>query len=757
MYSVDRTAYPQRHSNGLLFYPLIGKCPGWVPPTVTDWMTVRESDCHLGAGILLQGMAELPPPDRPRRAEMWFWVAFVALCAAFHLWGVRVGWTSRNLPGIEFRQAQTALSAYHIQKDNDFSLAYPTPVLGKPWSIPMEFPLYQWTVVGVSNATGLDLTKSGRLVSIVCFYLCLPAVFLLLGRVGVAYGRRWLVIGLLLTCPLYVFYVRGFLIETMALMFSLWFWHAFMTAVDRRSLGWLVIANLAGAGAGAVKVTTYLLYLIPAGGWALVTLWRAWREGRLRPVLGWMVAATAAPFALTYAWLRFADTVKARNPMAHFLTSDRLQNFNLGTWETRLSPEMWAMKGRIVAEAMSWLPALVACALVAVLAARPRWREIVVCSAVFASALVIFPELYALHEYYFVANTVLIVGAMGLALVGLAETRAPRWVVAAAALAVAGGQVYQYFHYYFPQQRGISHGGNGLTMSLRELTRPEDVIVITGQDWDSFWPFFSERRALMLRVGEVRYTDRLQQALANLRDEKIGALLVADSTDHTVRLSDWFVDFGIDVRPLYRWKNMTVYLQADRRAESTRLLQEKGFHEVEWAPGAEPPPERLAGEWFRTADLLRHQLIPFQAMSPQPVRFFASFGPALDGSGGRPRYNAHPMTRLVFALPAGRHVLRTTLEITPPVAYDLSQPDDKTTDGVEVTLRALGAAGESRVLHSLLFDPRARADHRGIRPWEVTFELAEAGEVELFFGPGPNGRDTCDWIMLGALTIEPAP
>lgn len=697
------------------------------------------------------------PTARPSRAEAWFLYALFAACVVFHVWGVRVGWTSKNLPGIEFRQAQTALSAYHIKKDNDFSLAYPTPVLGKPWSIPMEFPLYQWTVVIVSNTTGLGLTKSGRLVSIVCFYLCLPAVFLLLGRVGVAPARRWLVLALLLTCPLYVFYVRGFLIETMALMFSLWFCFAFLTAVERRSIGWLVLANVTGAAAGSVKVTTFMLYLLPTGAWALHRLWQARRELRFKAEFGWLFAASAVPFALTYAWLRFADAVKAQNPMAHFLTSDRLQNFNLGTWETRLSPQMWAMKARIVTEAMSWLPAVIFCAVVAVLAARHRWREISICAAVFAAALVIFPELYALHEYYFVANTVLIVAAMGLALVGLAESRAPRWLVAGAALAVTGGQASQYLNYYFPQQRGISHGGNGLTMSLRELTRPEDVIVITGQDWDSFWPFYSERRALMLRLGEVRYTDRLQQALANLRDETIGALIVADSTDNTVRISDWFVDFGIDVRPLYRWNNMTVYLRAERRAESTRLLQEKGFHEVAWAPGAEPPPDRLAGEWFQTADLLRHQLLPFQAMTPQPVRFFASFGPALDGSGGRPRYNAHPMTRLVYALPAGRHVLRTTLEITPPVAYDRSLADDKTTDGVEVTLRELNAAGESRVLSSVLFDPRNRPEHRGIRPWEIAFELSQPGEVELFFGPGPNGRDTCDWIMLGALTIEPAP
>src|SRR5882672_9444011 len=92
-----------------------------------------------------------------------FWVLAAALL--FNLWAATVGWDNSNLPGVEFRQAQTAISAHFIQQENNFSLAYPTPVLGKPWSIPLEFPLYQWTVVVLSKVTGLNLTKAGRLVS----------------------------------------------------------------------------------------------------------------------------------------------------------------------------------------------------------------------------------------------------------------------------------------------------------------------------------------------------------------------------------------------------------------------------------------------------------------------------------------------------------------------------------------------------------------------------------------------------------------
>ena len=130
------------------------------------------------------------PAREPAPLECRLALALFAVALLLSLWGVHVGWASKRLLGFEFRQAQTAVSAYWIKEEHNFSLAYPTPVLGKPWSVPMEFPLYQWTVVGLTEVTGLSLTKAGRAVSITCFYLCLPAIFLLLRRWSVpVFGR----------------------------------------------------------------------------------------------------------------------------------------------------------------------------------------------------------------------------------------------------------------------------------------------------------------------------------------------------------------------------------------------------------------------------------------------------------------------------------------------------------------------------------------------------------------------------------------
>jgi hypothetical protein len=262
------------------------------------------------------------------------------------------------------------------------------------------------------------------------------------------------------------------------------------------------------------------------------------------------------------------------------------------------------------------------CAMVAVVAARHRWREIVLCVAVFLAALVIFPELYAIHEYYYVENTLLLIMAMGLALVGLAESRHPRWVFVAVTIGVAGGQMFHYVRHYFPQQRGISPGGDGLTNAIRELTKPDDVIAIFGQDWNSMIPYYAGRRAIMFRDEENRDTPRLRQALANLRGERIGALIVTNSNSSTVEVQEWFVKLGLDARPLFRWRNFTVYLPAESRTEAAHRLRSTRDPEIQLAPGAEPPPEWLASKWYETGLLPAAQKDRFKWMTPAPILFY---------------------------------------------------------------------------------------------------------------------------------------
>lgn len=694
------------------------------------------------------------------RGPMAHWLALATflICLVFHGWGAQVGWQSKNLPGVEYRQAQTALTAYWINAENNFSLAYPTPVLGKPWSIPLEFPLYQWTVVAVSRATGLELIKAGRVVSELCFDLTLPAIFLLLARWAVAVRHRWLVLATVVTCPFYIFYSRAFLMETMALMFSLWFWVGFERAVAGRNRGWLALALVAGTGAGLVKVTTFLLYLLPAGGWALGRLWSS-RSAGWKNELSWMAAGVAIPFAATLWWLHYADATKALNPLAGFLLSENLQDFNWGTWATRLSAELWTLKGDILWDSLTWLPAVGLCLLAALAAGRRRWPALAFCWSLFVAPLVIFPVLYAWHEYYYIANTLLLLLGMGLALVALAESRAPRWIVGLVVLAITGGQATRYLEHYYPTQKMISHGGDGLSLSLNSLTRPEECLIITGQDWNSMTPFYAQRRALMLRSDTENDPVRVQRALAALAGEQMGALVITGPWENRRWLVQQAVALGLEPTPLYCWRDVAVFLPAGRRHESLALLEEHVFPEVRYAPGVELPPdlmtstEKLDGRWFDLEKLRPSQRRFFRTMQPMPVRFFSRFGPGLNFSAAVPEFGVHPLTRLVFALPAGRHTLKGTVRL-PPATYQADLPRESLTDGIEVTLARLAAGDVREILHTVLIDPRDVVTDRPWIPLQWEFELKVPGEVELFFGPGPQGRDTRDWAVLGPLEIR---
>jgi hypothetical protein len=706
-------------------------------------------------------MPDLSQPAPDRREATIAAVVF-GLLLGFHVWGVSVGWNNGNLPGNDFRQTQTAMTALFVQREHNFALAYPTPVLGKPWSIPFEFPLYQWTVVVVSDATGMPLTQAGRAVSAGCFYLALPAAWLLLGRLGLGRSRRLVVLGMVVTCPLYVFYARAFLIETMALMFSLWFLHAFVTAVERRSWGWLVVANVAGVGAGLVKVTTFMLYLMPAGIWAATWLWRARprRDGTgkngtaLGRTAGWIAAGTMVPFAATLGWIRFTDAVKALNPSSRDLVSSAMHPYNFGTWQTRFSAEIWAQHGRIILNELTTVPVVAVAAVLALLFARRDWRWPVWCVGLFFAVQLLFPVLYAWHEYYFVANAVLLMTAMGLVLCAVLDAAVPRWVAWCLILGLYAGQISQYLVVHYPVQRIFYSGGDELTQALRAITQPDDVLVIAGEDWGSMTPYHSQRRALMLRRDTEDDWPFIRTAFDQLKGEPVVALLLADAQRNNrtlVELSAQY--FDIDPRPLCAWKNVVVYLRRDRRSGAADVLRRRTFLDLQvLGESGQAGGGSLTRREVAIGELPPEQRRLFSGLSPQPVRFYTTFGMDINQEHGEWFLNAHPDTRLWFRVPAGRRQVAAEFHLVPGSYENLARGD--ATDGVEFAIYEIKPDGSRQQVYDRLLNPMDNLGDRGFQRIALEVEVAEGSELLFETGPGPRGNYTRDWASWGPITIK---
>jgi len=677
---------------------------------------------------------------------------FLVLLAT-HFTLVLGNWKQGSLPGCEFRQTQTALSALFIQKEHNFSLAYPTPVLGKPWSIPMEFPLYQWSVVALSNVTGLPLIAAGRSVTLLCFYLTLPAVYILLGRLGLPPPRRLVVSGLLLTCPLYIFYSRSFLIESMALMFALWFFTAFIETMVARSGAWLLIANLAGIGAGLAKVTTFIVYLLPAATCGLVFLARAWPRRRphvwqpAKATLAWGISSVVVPVLAAVWWVHYSDAIKAPHPGGGFLTSTTMQPFNFGwTWRVRFAPDTWRSLLSYWFSDIVNLRVFILTALSALLFGG-RWRGYIAAGfAFFVLVQLIFPILYAWHDYYFYANTVLLLVAIGLALCAALESRLPRWAawsVVALAFAI---QLRTYQTGYYITQHVLSDGGSGLTAAIRDGTNDDDVVIIAGNDWDSQIPFYSQRRALMIRRNREHDIPYLDRAFADLADESVAALVLSGDQRNNRDVLDRAVrSFGIDPEPFIVHKQETLYVRRERRSEFARRLFNVSYHDVAFVRPADQlrstEPQIVAPR-----DVARF----FSVMSPAPTRVQVPFG--LDSAyiDSRRAFIAHSLTRLWFS-PA-----RTTTHVFAEfgIAEDAYTRTGGRTDGVEFVILEKKSGAADHLLFKRFLDPVHRLGDRGAQRIDLTTSIAPESEIVFETQPGPAGDFSYDWAYWGKIRLR---
>jgi hypothetical protein len=236
-----------------------------------------------------------------------FCLGVFLLCLVLHAWLVAGGWDRVLLDTHGFRQTQTALVAQGIFRDG-FHLAYAMPVLGAPWSVPFEFPLYQATVAACAHFMHWPLERAGRFVALAYFYVTLPALWLLLRRFGIGAAHRWLFLGLVLTCPVYLFFSRTFLIESTAFCLAAWFLYFFHAGLEPRR--WFVLAGATACGAlvGLTKVTTFAVFLTPA---AVLLVHQVRQAGATwRPLLGWAATAVLPGLVAALWWVAYTDQIK---------------------------------------------------------------------------------------------------------------------------------------------------------------------------------------------------------------------------------------------------------------------------------------------------------------------------------------------------------------------------------------------------------------------------------------------------------------
>lgn len=674
--------------------------------------------------------------------------------------------TTRNidsgfLAGHEFRQAQTGLSINFIQKDQDYSLAYPTPLFGPPWSIPMEFPLYQWAAASLGTHFEMTTVQSGRTVSIICFYLCLPAIVLLLRGCRFQADQINYVLALVLTAPVFIYYSRAILIESMALCLSLWFLYGFMRLSKTGHWSWCLFTMMFGSLAALVKVTTFMVWGMGAligGIWWFVKIRRA--EGMRQANRNLIGAACSAmpPVVAGIWWVSFTDKIKQHSPDGQFLTSENLRDFNLGSWSDRLDSNVWGPLTHNLSLALFpfWLFALLGIGGL-VLAGIRRSPMTLILIGWSTSVWLTFPGLYQIHDYYFYAMALLPLLAIGFVLRDAGLKTIAQVVGPILILLAIGTQLQGYFTNYAPTQSVVSRGGSSMEIFIDETFPVDATVLVLGQDWSPIIAYHTQRRGLMIRDTVARNPQKLEVLLDKWDDVPVSGLLVAGSyrTDLEI-LSSLAARFGLETPVLLTDG------QSDLRVGSKlryRLISHIARH-----PHNHPNLKRPEGSEIHTppatntdpiiADGNKYAVTANQAASvffqvhPSPSHYRTKLG--IGTAFG-------PDGFIMVSHPGGEFwvdVADTATEVIAEFGLqdEVYQDPHDHSDGVSFQIWAIGADGEESQLFERYADPFNAHGDRGKLSVSIPLPIPQPSQIRFSTHPGAN--DAYDWAYWGNVIVQ---
>ena len=663
-----------------------------------------------------------------------------------------LSWRASILDRYEFRQIQTALTTHWIVQEG-WRLNYLTPLFGPPWSAPMEFPTYQLIVAAIHQFSGIPLEQAGRLTSIVFLFACLPALYDLLSFAGLAPSRRLIVLAVVLTSPVYLFYARTFMIETTALCFSIWFLALLRRSLESPHWGWIVATTVAASLAALTKVTTFIVFGLPAALLAIFVFRAASGSSSkalaIRRVLFASLIPAGISLGLAWCWIGHSDAVKDSNPFTGFLTAREMRAWNYGPWSLRFDWSFWVhLQETIVGYNLAEGAIAVALLCAPFAPARSRWMAGAALVG-FISGPLIFANLYHVHDYYYAANSLLLLSAAGLMIASIwDDTRLPRGANWLALGLVLCFQLHAFYRGYYSHHRNGVPAAPELAKIIHDAVPADGIVLIYGADWDSLLPYYSQRRAIMVPGHREDETGVLDQVIKTLPPRlKIAAMVIHG--DNLRARADFIRErtgrFGLSAQPAARNSTDELYLPAAidpsviakvaaNSSNSTQLLAQP----AEDAISALLKPDSIVG-------------LDLSAFHPFPAAIRSKYGVNIGVLDGHIVLNAHAPSELIFHPVTGAHHLRAVVGL-PDASFAAGR--DAITDGITIDIFVASSVGLKQRLFHRQLDPVHAAGDRGPQTIELDLPAPITGDLILRLGNGPKNDPTNDWAYWAAVDLE---
>lgn len=479
-------------------------------------------------------------------------ISLAILCFLYSLY-IAIKYANQvPLDQYSFRQTQTALTAYWFVK-NGFSFAYETPVAGLPWSIPFEFPIYQYAVALASQITNTSLDASGRIVSFLFLALCVAPARSITKKLNLSPQVFYIFVALLFSSPLYLYWGRTFMIETAAVFFSIAAIKYFIDIILEKSslknsflflcfisfsilqkattgLPVLALLSFVYIGLNIKEVNSLKIFLFSKR--ALLTL-----------------AYFGIPLAIGIIWTVYTDQIKALNGLGVNLTSGALSKWNWGTLNQRLSFDLYGnvIWERIFERNLSGLLGAALLILAFFSNAKKSIKVIVAISTLLGLVPVfLFANLHIVHTYYQTGNVIFFIYAIAVVLGHVLNSyfEDKKGLYAITILMVASNYFWfskEYIDIIKTEYTKENSRDYAISEVLKQEIPEGKYFVAFGNDWNSSFPYLAERKSFTVPTFFKHYEEIALNPEHFIKETQLGGVVVCplEGQPTLENLSQW--------------------------------------------------------------------------------------------------------------------------------------------------------------------------------------------------------------------------
>ena len=435
----------------------------------------------------------------------------------------------------EFRQTQTALTVLFNPNLIFNFLNYKTPVLGFPWQIPFEFPLFQILVSFFSNLLPVDISLLGRLISILFGISCLIPVSNIFKIFNIRSKGLMCFYLLYFSSAIYLYWNRSFLIESTALFLSLsalLFYLKLFTNINDKELiskkitylSLLLFLTLVLSM--LVKITTAfpILLLLLLDNFRLVIndIYYAKKRRHIKTLLISIFICLASSI-IYYYWSEYTQSIRLENYFTSFIKDSALHEFLFGSFYQKFSVLLW---GKVVIFRCFYivgiLPFLFLTYKVLPSATIKIKLFLFYNFLLFILPLIIFTNIHIIHDYYQYSNEIyLIIFLSTIFSLSQNSNNYKLKILGHNSLSIFVISSYIFFLiYYLPSATNYKSVKLDIGNYINQNTSDDSVIVIYGDDWSSAFSYFSKRYSITYPSWNYEKYKPFEELLNDLDEHK---------------------------------------------------------------------------------------------------------------------------------------------------------------------------------------------------------------------------------------------